>query len=772
MLNDADALLVEHDPALPVLSVLLDPDALRVRVARMLVSSEVRDIAVDYVRYKPATSCLVRVRIDTSDGELFGYAVGFADVARAKGRYREASVTCDRELVLFLFPEDRHIESLSRWGCHQLRTALLERVGLPTDGVDPYSGSVLRHNPERRFVACVMKKEQPIATLRLYNRAGFAQAKRRFRALRSPVPELKYLGASDRHAAIATQWVEGYSPKVTSLLASLPAVADRLGRLHAWERSKLPRLQRNRWPLRVRGAVESIAAICPALAACCTEMTEPLLAILSSQSKRRNTLHGDLHLDQLLVDSATGEIALLDFDHASLGPPEWDLANLAADLWRRDAISPLGIPVQKLNDTLLAAYPFPIDVSLMRHLTALRLVELAVEPFRRRHRDWPQIAQRLVDCATQLVEITTTLFSPRAAAMVRVAAPVEMFADAALPHLRSALDPVVATDFLATLPSCDRQESGIVLQSIRGLRHKLGRRALIEYQGLSLPSNVPATVLGKLESKERSAMRLRHQVTLWNAGFSTDSTDGICAARPWGEIPQLKLWLQHRMPGQEVTRLLDGPAAERVLSRIAAALAKLHHANLAVERTHTHDDDAELIAERLNRAANLVPELSKRLGHLRWRSVELTRTLQPPETTCIHRDFHLGQALVDGDRVVLLDFDLLCRGDAALDLGNFVGCLSDHGVRAGWTNVFLRRLKRKFYAGYCRPVDRSFWHRVACHEALTLARHIYICLLHADRQNWVETLLEMAEQAVQDCWGVLGSTDSHRVAPEALDDAD
>lgn len=771
MLSDADALLVERDPSLPVLGVLLDPDALRKRVARMLVSSEIRRVTVDYVRYKPGTSCLVRVRINSSAGELHGYAVGFTDAERAKDQCCTGSVSRDRELVLSLFPEDRRIESLSRWGCQQRLTSLLARVGVHSDGASPYSASTLRHNPERRFVACVTKEERPVATLRLYSRARFAHAKRRFRALRSKIPELAYLGASDRHAAIATQWVEGCPLSVTSLVASLPVVADRLARLHAWERSKLPRLMRSRWPLRVAEAIKALAAICPELAARCEDLAQTLSAQLRTQPKRWNTLHGDLHLDQLLCHSSCGEIALLDFDHACLGPPEWDLANLAADFWRRDAVAPLGALAQTLNEALPASYPFPIDVDLLRQLTALRLMELTVEPFRRRHGDWRQVAQRLVTCATQLVEATSMLQPSRGAAVVgaaapggmlesrgaeavRVVAPGGMFADAALPHLGSALDPVLAADVLARLPSCDGQESGIALQSIRGLRHKPGRRALIEYQGVSLSSNQAVTVLGKLESKERCAMRLRHQVTLWQAGFSAESTDGICVARPWAEIPQWRLWLQQRMPGLEVTRLLDGPAAKQVLSRLGAALAKLHNANLAVERNHTHEDDAELIGDRLQRAAQRVPELTKQLDQLRWRCLELTRTLQPPETTSIHRDFHPGQALADGDRVVLLDFDLLCRGDAALDIGNFVGCLRDHGVRAGWTNVFVRNLERNFYAGYCRQVDRSFWHRVACHEALTLARHVYICLLYADRRNWASTLLRMAEQTLKHCPGL------------------
>jgi thiamine kinase-like enzyme len=50
-------------------------------------------------------------------------------------------------------------------------------------------------------------------------------------------------------------------------------------------------------------------------------------------------------------------------------------------------------------------------------------------------------------------------------------------------------------------------------------------------------------------------------------------------------------------------------------------------------------------------------------------------------TSLIHRDFYPDQILVDRDRLWLVDLDLCCQGDPALDIGNFIAHITEQSLR-------------------------------------------------------------------------------------------
>ena len=53
-----------------------------------------------------------------------------------------------------------------------------------------------------------------------------------------------------------------------------------------------------------------------------------------------------------------------------------------------------------------------------------------------------------------------------------------------------------------------------------------------------------------------------------------------------------------------------------------------------------------------------------------------------PEPCGIHRDFYADQVIVAGPRICLIDFDLYCEGDPALDIGNFLGHIQEQSLRS------------------------------------------------------------------------------------------
>src|SRR2546428_4337248 len=99
-----------------------------------------------------------------------------------------------------------------------------------------------------------------------------------------------------------------------------------------------------------------------------------------------------------------------------------------------------------------------------------------------------------------------------------------------------------------------------------------------------------------------------------------------------------------------------------------------------------------------------------------------------------NRDFYPDHALLDGERLYLLDFDLYCEGDPALDAGNCVAHITEQSVRTrGDPDALADReaaLEDRFVELAGEPARQA----VRAYALLTLARHVYLSTQFADRQ--------------------------------------
>src|ERR1041384_6961558 len=141
------------------------------------------------------------------------------------------------------------------------------------------------------------------------------------------------------------------------------------------------------------------------------------------------------------------------------------------------------------------------------------------------------------------------------------------------------------------------------------------------------------------------------------------------------------MWLQRKAPGQDSTVVLARPDGEKVARRIAEAIHKLHRANVKPDRSHTLNDELRILHEKLPLVSEAKPQLREKIVQILAACDRLAASLNPPTPCGIHRDFYPAQVLVDGPRICLLDFDLYCLGDPALDIGNFIGHLTELGLR-------------------------------------------------------------------------------------------
>jgi Phosphotransferase enzyme family len=276
------------------------------------------------------------------------------------------------------------------------------------------------------------------------------------------------------------------------------------------------------------------------------------------------------------------------------------------------------------------------------------------------------------------------------------------------------------------------------ITAMRVTRHKPGRRALIEYT-LKTPRG-PMTVLGKIRAKGLDLETHRLHETLWHGGFDEGSPDGLCVPEPLGTIPEWHMTVQRKVEGVPVTQHLD-PA---VMGRVADLMHKLHLSPFSSCRQHAIQDELRILQERLEELALQHPAWRARLERILEASQHRAADLPEVDARLIHRDCYADQ-LIDGNRLYLIDLDLCCTGDPALDIGNFIGHLSELALRTtGQANAFFAEecaLENRFVelAGvHTRRVVRIY-------AALTLVRHIAISQCLPERRFITPYLIEHCE---------------------------
>lgn len=333
---------------------------------------------------------------------------------------------------------------------------------------------------------------------------------------------------------------------------------------------------------------------------------------------------------------------------------------------------------------------------------------------------------------------------------VRVEDPFGVAADGAMPSLAAALDPGEAERQLQRrLPRLTGEDGSLRLEAIRVRRYKPARRCMIEYDvAVERPDAQPepATVIGKVRVHRFGKSGFRVLDAVWNAGFQADSGDGISVPEPLGTVSTFRMWIQRKVPGVPATELLAGQGGERLGIRIAEAAHKLHRAGVPAERRHTMADELRILDERLSSLASGKPALAERIDRLLDACRRLGEAAATGVRCGIHRDFYADQVIVHGSRLYLLDFDLYCEGHPALDIGNFVGHVTELSLRTLGDPAALARVEAAIEERFVElsgPAARS---AVRAYAILTLARHVQLSTLFAERRPYTGALLELCEE--------------------------
>ncbi len=767
MLSAHEAEIVRRDGDLPGLAVLLDTDAFLEVLSQEFPSICGAEAAIQYVRYKPGTSCLCSYRIGSAGGSFDVYAKAFlprhaeklrhwrSDAPRGAGGRPHRGASERWHLGISLFPDDRRLKVLGR--LHDASTR--GRVLAAAFGRHPEwwrsAVATLRYKPERRYVASLIQDGTPVAVLKMYDAFGYGEARARrhvFHAretLRIPV----CVGESSPHRLLGFEWVPGRAlhEEMARSLAAVELTGVALAELHEQDgRESLP-IHDGAAARAVHAAAESVATIYPQLAGRARSLAEGIASELDERARSVRPAHGDFYAEQAIVTGSS--VAILDFDRACLAHPAADLGTFAAHL-RRAALrgghsrAHAEAGVQALLQGYSRRRPAPEPAQLAAY-TAAALLRLAPEPFRRQEQGRVELTEAILEDAAEALAPGAQDSRPRVAVRpagnsIIVDDSPDLASEPGWSFLRPALDPSEARRCLEP----HLTQLGAVHAQLRGIRvtrHKPGRRCIVEYEfDAGAGSHEQSLVLlGKSRIKGVNANAQLALESLWNAGFNPAS-GSVCVPQPLGSVPAWRMTLQRKVAGVPAGERLAKREGALVAARIAEAIHALHTRGTPPARHHTVDDELRILRERLSRVDRAAG--AGRIERLLDRCERLAARVPRCEPRPIHRDFYPAHVLVEGNRLWLIDFDLYCAGDPSLDAGNFLAHMIEERLRRDGCAEGPSEAESAFESRYAQLAGRRVLPAIRAYTTLSLVRHVHLSTQYPERRHTTPALLELCER--------------------------
>lgn len=774
MLTPADEKLTRRDSALPGLATLLDTEAFAASLLKALPGLEAGRIQPVYARYKPRTSCLVGWTAIVSGRPVNLYAVTYNpqnEIKLIKARKRalkpypsgqKTIVLEDCSLVIHIFPDDKELKALGKLTQAETRARIFGAMAPGIPWFKECSFQELAYKPERRYVAKLCKGERLCAALKVYTESGYPAAKSAACVFSSkwPLRVPALWGYSDTYRMLLFEWLPGL--RLDRVIAEpswdyriLMQIGAALAGLHTCPADNLPLITRQAQVKSLSESAKGIAALSGDSAKQAFELAGELADFLLNAPPVCASVHGDFYAKQVLLDGK--DVFILDLDRAARGDPALDLGSFNAYLEQRVIYGALSSQrKEELWQELLSGYHFN-DSSVYKRVpgyTALGLLRRSVEPFRYREVDWPKRIEQFLLRARDCLKTPKIAYSGSPAETPAIVTDsLGAFGDARMPFLKSALAPERAlAEIRRCLLSIDEQVPDTQLtqlKAIRVVRYKPGRRCLIEYELTQDNPSRTVTLMGKARASGLDLSVYQLQLALWDKGFSVDSLDGISVPQPAGIIPEFHMWLYRKVSGVPVTQLLPGERGLYLARRIAQAARKVHTSNVTTNKCHTISDEIAILYERLPLVSAIKPAIKERITRLLKACGEAAGRIPIAVSTGIYRDFYADQILADAQRLYLLDLDLYCQGDPALDIGNFIGHIKELSLREYGDADALFDREEALREEFLRLSGQQFRAGIEIYTTLTLARHIYLSTQFTERQSITEQLLELCERRLE-----------------------
>lgn len=414
-LSTDDARLLDADPGLPGLAVLLDDAGLAEFLRRR--NPAVQRAHTQYLRYKPGTALVAAVHLGTDDGDRLALAHAVTRAGRpkldklarsAKDRRLWCHLDDDIHLAVADAGADRHLPGLHRE---------LSRAGTRT----------VRYKPARRWVGRRNGPSGPELT-KVFDADQGARGAVVARALATlGIPGPVLLTERPHRRTVTFAWTEG-----TTLDGQrepdLTAAGALLARLHQvdWPHPDYPgRPWQSDLGVDSTG-LDDLARVVPELreparhaARIIARAGELVHAGLNAEDPLV-TSHGDFSADQVLAEP-DGALRLLDLDSVVQAPREYDLGEfLGEHLARTCCADPNPGATEEAIRAGLTQHAALVtgyerysgstpDPARVLALASGAVLKRAAEPFRWRSPDWLHATRARVELAAVLAERARSL---------------------------------------------------------------------------------------------------------------------------------------------------------------------------------------------------------------------------------------------------------------------------------------------------------------------------------------------------------------------------
>ncbi|ARC94148.1 hypothetical protein B6A42_21170 [Vibrio coralliilyticus] len=479
---------------------------------------------------------------------------------------------------------------------------------------------------------------------------------------------------------------------------------------------------------------QGVAYLAPKLASRMEALCSELNTALKALSSPKTVIHGDFYAKQVLINQEA--VRLIDFDDVCYWFPTYDLGLFIAHLERDELSGTLSTPaLHAFRTAFIKGYVEELDYSAneLELFTSVGLLELAHHPFRNGYPDWLTSISQLVERAEQHFQAYKWLTQ------------LENFSNK-LPLSSELCDPYYAEPLLRkvlpTLSSIER------LSNVELVRYKPGKRALLDYS-FQRADGARLDILGKVRLKGFDKRAWNVNSALYKANFGPSNGDGIQVPEPLGYSKCHHIWFQRKVVGQPCFALFCQSTNGEIPQRIAQALFKLHSSNIEIDRVHTHENEVELLGVYLTQAMTLLPNSADKIKDIIHccSSLSTQWLIESPKVT-IHRDFYHDQILINEPQIFLLDLDLFCVGDAALDVGNFVAHIEEQCLRTYGQSEYAYKQVNQFVNSYLEFAGVDLRRTIEIYSLLSWARHIFISQRIPARREWTEQIIHECERRI------------------------
>jgi len=597
---------------------------------------------------------------------------------------------------------------------------------------------LLRFKPERRCVARIdlslrdtePRKRSFIA--RIHPPARLATILARRRALQeaggsSLTPA--FLGGDERLGFLFEEWLDVRVPEPDSF-AHATAAGELLARLHGLPLAAGPALEK-------AGELEDLAPL--------FSVQEGLHALARAAFMTVEAcsapvwMHGDFHPDQVALEAAGGR-RLLDLDGVAGGDPRRDLASWIADHLFEQPEASLAAASLPLLEGYRSGGGRPFEIDDLRAHVCRALVERAAASIRRLERGAIERARGTLEHARDLVTAAPAVprgsSTPLRAALARVRGQGDP--ESQLERVSVERSGVISLTLAGGEGTrwftCDHQGlverspptdaalsvSGLMKERSVVLSYRPGRRVVFEGEGGR------SVVKGFRKGKSKASAE-RHRIAERAARLG-----GLAPARLLSHDSEHSTLRFERLEGR--LPVLDG-SDTATFRELGSALRRFQSTEARELDFFGVENDLEVLEDWRTRVLGAVGALPVRWSETHEAVRSLSRSLPSGESGLCHRDLHDGQVIVASSGPAVLDFDLLCRADVALDPANLLAHLELRllqGLRSAIRSG-VGESRAAFLDGLGRSDQGGFDERLSFYGASTFLR---LALLYSLRPRW------------------------------------